>query len=303
MIFLGECAFGEEDCYSVPPVFPNALDSVVIKNGIFDELFVTKDINFKPLSAYPGNWDQTHVLHGTFHNGVLSAGNIDFAVNNTTDILIKRREKGTFNWQTIYQKEINSSYDFNFIFYDRYARSGITYQYGISQICGGVEGDTIIVECHSEFDGYYLVEKDQLFHLFLDLKLDRQRNTPRSFVTGLNKRFPDTILTSRSDYYSGSATATIMEFQTGTCDLDTKNASDYRDKFMDFLSDGMPKLLKTFDGKSYIINIDSVPSESTTGHWNLPSTSFNFVQVGSTENIKELVLNGLLDLDQKWWSV
>lgn len=303
MIFLGECAFGEEDCYSLPPVFPNALESVIITDGIIDELFVTKDLNFNPLNDYPSEWNQTHVLHGSYQNGNLSAGNIEFAVNNTTDILIKRRVKGTFTWQTVYQKEINTSSDFSFHFYDRYARSGVTYEYGISQICGGVEGDTIIVECRSEFDGCYLMEKEQLFHLFLDLKLDRQRNAPRAFVTGLNKRYPDTILTSRSNYYSGSATATIIGFQDETCELDTINASDYRDEFMSFLTDGMPKLMKTFDGKCYIVNIDSVPAETSSGNWNLPSTSFNFVQVGSTENIKDLVLNGLLDLDQKWWGI
>lgn len=304
MFILGSFTLGAAPGHYLTP-FTNieGINSLQIQNALFDELFVTKDLTFTPLSSYPASWTQATVLHGKYEEGNLSIGNIDFAVNNTTDIVVKRREKGSFTWQNIFHKKIEDTADFEFSFYDRYARSGTAYEYGMSQIYGNIEGNVVISEAFSQFDGYFLMEKEQLFHLMLNLTMERQKNAPRAYLAGLNKKYPSTVITSKANYYTGSASAVLFEYQPELCGFCTEDAWAYRDQFMEFLTNGKPKVMKSFTGQIYLINVDNGPADSSSDHWNLPGTSFSWIQVGDASSTDDLAQNGLLDLDYEWWSV
>lgn len=301
MMLLGyNSVLGGSNSYLVPRTNVNYINSMKLENAVYDRILVTQDLDYRPESpSY--EWDQATILYGTFEQGNLAIGNIEFAINNTTDILVKRRKKGTFSWQIIYHKRIEKSSDFEFSFFDRYASSGITYEYGLVQVLGNIEGNLIITECNSEFDGCYILDKEQSFHLILNFKLDRQKNAPRSYVTGLNKKYPNIIQTSQANYYTGSVNATVVEYLSEQCSLDMEHAVEYRDLFMEFLTNGTAKILKTAAGQCYLISIVDTPSESSTEHWNLPSTSFSWIQVGSVDNLKDMATSQLLSIDTKWW--
>lgn len=304
MLVLGYFTLGAPPShYQTPFTDVEGIHSLQVQNAVFDEIFVSKDLTIGPGDSYPDSWTQATVLHGKYEHGNLSIGNIEFAVNNTTDIVVKRREKGDFSWQNIFHKKIVQTTDFEFSFYDRYARSGASYEYGMSQVFGNIEGNIVIAEAFSQFDGCFLLEKDQLFHLILNLTIDRQKNAPRAYLTGLNKTYPGTVITSKANYYTGSAAATLLEYQPESCGFDAQDAWAYRDRFMEFLTNGKPKIMKTFTGQIYLISVDNGPSESTSDHWNLPGTSFSWIQVGDASSMDDLAQNGLLDLDYEWWSV
>lgn len=304
MIVLGNNGLKYKNSYNNKAIFQNGLNNLKVSNGIFKEILISNDILILPDNSYPEGWNTKMVLHAIFRNGELDAGNSAFNTKNTTDILIKRREKGSFNWMTIYHKDINRASDFNISVFDNYARNGAEYEYALVQIIAhSIEGEYVISESSSSFEGYYLIDKDNIFNLLLDLKLNREMNSPRAFITGLNKQYPTVIKNTKARYLSGDVTVSMMNINN-MCLPDEKNAWKYRDDFLEFLLNGQPKFFKTFDNKCYaIIDIQDVPSESDSGYWNLPSTSFSFVQIGSAYSENDLVVNGLLDLDSEWWSI
>ena len=53
------------------------------------------------------------MLHAKM-NGTTYAGNADFSVNNTTNILVKRRKKGEFKWFTLFDIPANKASDYEF---------------------------------------------------------------------------------------------------------------------------------------------------------------------------------------------
>lgn len=286
----------------------NFINSVKLQNAEFQQFMVLKYKNgdeiVVPSTPYPEDWNLKLILHADYRSGSLTSGNSGIDAMNTTDILVKRREKNGFKWQTIFHKKIEKSKDFKFSVFDYYARNDVTYEYAIVPVNNGIEGTYIIKECDSSFDGYYIVGRDKIFNLICDVKLDRTANAPRAFVAGLNKTVPTTVKTSSAKYVSGNINATLLELDCSVNGLNEKDAWRYRNDFLDWIYDGTAKFIKSFDNRtSYIIEIESGASESDGGYWNAPSTSFSFVQIGSVEKESDLVNSGLLDLEQEWWSI
>ena len=102
-------------------------------------------------------------------DGKFDAGNTGFSLRNTDHIVIKRRELGSTQWVVVYVKEINQISDFNISFTDKYARSGTEYQYSVSSYTNGIENSFIIGNVYSEFDGYYITDKDCLYGTVYDV--------------------------------------------------------------------------------------------------------------------------------------
>lgn len=316
---LGYIANGyNKDCaYNRKTASVENINKVTVATAKFKEFMVRDKYDTTTDSEYPTEWDENMVLHAKFdrpydpvsnpdptsHN--YDSGNYNYNIQNTKYILIKRRPVGTFEWMTIYQKKITDPKDFTFSFFDNYAASMIEYEYALVPVVSesGAEGDYTIKTVESKFDGCYIVGVDKMFRLFVDLKMDRNVNSPRSFTTSLNKKFPTTVKTSKAKYMKGSATASVINFLCDDCKLDEENAWKYRNDFLDFLYDGKAKFMKTYDGRfNYIIEVEDNASESASENWNLPTTSFNFVQIGSAESSEDMSKAGLLNIGRDWWT-
>lgn len=300
MLFLNRTGLAYTDSATPQATSIGTIESIKIQNGIYKELFATKNLALAITDPIAVEWDFDTIIHAIYSNGTLEGGNVEFGISNTTDLLLKCREKGTFEWTTIYHKEINNKEDFSLVNYYRYARAGVPYEYALVPVNNGTEYNYNIVECTNTFEGMFLCEKDGLFQCFLDFKLDRQRNKPSITINTLNRKMPIYIANATTKYDSGSVSATMLKYVD--CELDEKNAWKYRDEFLDFLCDGNAKVMKTFDGKLYIVQIIGEPSEPQGDYWNAPTTSFNWVQVGEITN-KELYEQGLLDISSEWWSL
>lgn len=298
--------YNKDSAYNRKVASVENIDKVTVCTAKFKEFMVSSSSDITPDTPYPSEWNESMILHPVFTNNSYDSGNYNYNINNTKTILVKRRPKGSAEWMTIYKKEIKNPEDFTFSFFDNYAANMITYEYALVPIMKdtGAEGDYLIHEVESKFDGCYVVGRDKMFRIFVDLKMDRTMNAPRAFVTSLNKKYPTTVKTSSAKYIKGSASASVIDFDCNDCKLDEENAWKYRNDFLDFLYDGNAKFLKTYDGRfNYIIEIEDGASESASENWNLPTTSFNFVQIGSAESTEDMAKAGLLDIDREsWWT-
>ncbi len=300
MILCGNTFLGYKNTDNMIPTNIVDCNITTVSNCIIKELFATRNMNTTISDTISTVWDKDTILHGLYA-GSINIGNVDFYVENTTDLLIKRRIKGTLKWDVLFHKSINGDENrFNQIVMDKFNQSGVSYEYALVPVNNGVEGNYVKTEVYSCFDSMYLVETDSIFSVLLDLKNDRQRNKPSATIAPLNREMPVYISNSKTRYDSGSASAIMVEQVNG--DFDQINAWNYRHEFLNFLTDGKAKIMKTFDGKIYIIQIIGEPVETQGDHWNAPTTSFNWVQVGKITN-KDLYENGLLDIGEEWWMI
>lgn len=299
-MFLGSF-LGYTNAYSITPTNIDNITSITVENGIYDDLYASAETSLTPTSTIP-SWDFYTILHALF-NGDTMASNTDFLIDNISDILIKRRMKGEITWTTIYHKSINGSDDFNITTYDKYNQTGLTYEYALIPVNNSVEYSYNTYEVDSKFYGSYLVENDSIFNILLDLKINKTRNKPSAIVTPLNNKYPKYISNSTLNYTSGDCDATVLEYDYSTGTVDETNAWKYRQEFLDFLTDGVPKVLKTEMGDTFIIQITSSPTESEGNYWNAPQTSFSWVQIGDVSSSSDLYNSGLLDVSSEWWMI
>ncbi len=86
---------------------------IQLKDGTYDHLFLSADPN-KTAQNITDSWEYSTKINADFSTS-LDGGNTGFSLKNTDTIIIKRREKGTMNWVTIFTIPVNTADDFNFV--------------------------------------------------------------------------------------------------------------------------------------------------------------------------------------------
>ena len=292
MIFLGKTFCGGSGTGDLTPTKVASVDNMTIKNGIFDDLYITKkDVDVtSPLSKI---WDFDTIISAAF-NGNLHCGNIEYTVSQISAIRIKRRVKNTFDWVSLFEIPITSVNDLNFERIDRFAKSGIEYEYALVPMIGNIEGTFNTNTVLSEFDGIIISTIDQTVSTVLDTEVTHSRTRPSSMVTTLGSRFPFVLINGMSNYYSGTAKGTFIGIDPETKLYNTKYQNGYRKDIVDFIYDGRPKFLKYQDGRAWIIAVVDKITDTANGHEENISTAFQWVEIGDAESGVDLYNNGLI---------
>ena len=102
------------------------------------------------------------------------------------------------------------------------------------------------------------------------------------------------------DYYSGNTSATFVKIQD--CECDKRNSRKYRDELLEFLINENVKIVKYFDGRTFMIEIMDPPTDSASEHPDKHTISFSFTEVGNTLSNKDMYDNGFLDISKVWWN-
>lgn len=278
----------------------NHIDYMKIENGIYDDLYAThinEDVKTPNAYVVPDEWDEETYLHAEF-NGNLISGNSDFGVENTSNIIVKRREKGTYKWFPWLNIEVDSSDDFNFVVFDKYAAS-VTYEYAAVPIVNGVEGTYSIAECKVSFENLIIIDKDEEHSTMLDIEYSQQKNNTSSTILPFQAKYPIYVSNASNNYYTGSISATFIEIVNGELQLD--NTNKYREKILDFLNNRKIKFIKEPNGMCWIAAVGSVISDESKGHPDAHTISFDFTEVGNTESNEDMNKFGFLDIGEEWW--
>lgn len=301
MIFLNYSFFG--DSTSILPT-PTAIDDITyveLQNGVYDDLYITKDAD-DTSSIIKDEWDFDTILHATF-NDVTDAGNVTWNLNNTSGLLVKRREIGDSKWMTIAEYPINSIEDFNFIGFDAYARSQATYQYAIVPVLGNVEGNYCITTVESKFNGIYLVEKDLIYGTFLtDDLVNTTRNVPSSILDIPANKYPTYCSNSIANYDTGSCSGTFAYLDTETCQFDFEHIYSQTEKVMERLANRKPKILKVHDGRIWLIMVTGNPTDTGDTYIYNRIIAFEWAEIGDYKSEKALYWAGLSDVSSQWWN-
>lgn len=299
MIFLGT-TFCSGKYTLFPPAVPQPqILSVQIFDGTYNHLFLSADPTLT-VNNFDDAWTYDTKMNADFE-GNFNAGNSGFSVKTTDHIVIKRREFGASDWITIFVKEITDASDFNLHIIDTYARAGVEYEYCISSFINGIENSYEIVNVYSDFDGYYITDKDCIYGTIYDLDgCDTSRNIAAQTLQLLNSKYMNVVSNSQLNCDSGSITGTFIR----TDENDAFNAStsiQYRNDLKNRLANQKPLILKICDGRIWMIRVTGTPVDSVGSHPDIRQINFEWVEIGDVNDMEALYNMGFSDVDSRWW--
>ena len=301
MLFLGTTFFGSRYTLDPSPTTAKDIKNIYIENGTFDHLFVSKNPDLNVENGYD-TWDYDTVLNATFDDETLDAGNSGFSLRNTDYMLVKCRESGTLNWIPIYQKKIDVISDFKINIKDYFRKSHVDYEYMVVSVCNGIENTYVSKEIKSEFNGLYICDKDNIYGTLYNLDvLDSTRNINASALSLLNNRYANVSSNGIANYDSGTTTGVFIKFNQDDNTIDISGGIKYRNKLKDWLANRKPKILKFYDGRIWLISVTGNITDTTNSVNDLRKITFDWVEIGDTENVETLYNCGLSDVGREWW--
>lgn len=306
MFFLGTTFLGLAETSEPSPTCVDDINYIELKNGVYDDLYMTRNTDMVIDTEIPDEWDVDTILHAKF-DGTTSAGNVDWNPDNTTHLVVKRRAKGTYDWLDIKVQEIHEHADLNFSGEDKFARANTEYEYALVPYFHGDIGNYGITSVLSEFSMLYLIGTDKTIPIIdTDGYVDTTRNIKGASVERLNFKYPVFFTNSIANYDTGSVKGMAYETKDEESGCQTYENSpnyDYQKSYMDFLTDGRPKVLKHFDGREWLIQVTPSPTDSADTSYDIRHIEFQWVEIGDTMSNEDLYNAGLLNVPEDWWNV
>lgn len=283
-------------------ILPTSLDNiknVKIQNGIFDHFNLTRDVTSSYSIEVPTEWDFYTLMDCNFKN-TTNAGNIDLTIDQVTSIKLKRREKGTFEWITLYDIPINSTEDFSFSKNDFLNKNNQEYEYAFVPILNGIEGDYILNSVKSEFDGIFICDYKSIFKFYNGLSYGSKESVQSvSTYETIGNKYPIVVSNSVLDYDKGSVSATLLnpDFEE-TRRINRKAIVEYQNLITKFLKNKRAKILKDWNGNIWLILITSSPNITYKDNYGMGivDVSFDWVEQGDVNNQSDLYRNGFTEV-------
>ena len=290
-MFMGCFASGSIKSLSYTPTNINDITYLEIQNGIYDELFGSDNANII-IDESSKKWDFDTRFYAKFQNNLM-AGNVDYAASMVSAIRIKRRKNNEHQWLTLFSIPINTNEDFNFELADRYAQSGQDYYYAMVPVIEQAEGNINKNSIHSEFNNYFILDKDISYPILFNTKLNVDINKNIGIINTLGRKYPFIISNGLSQYRSGTLEFALAPFTN--CEIDLENGYSYRTQFEEWIFNGKPKILKDWTGKIFMMDITGNMPIDYSYH-NLPSYKIQFTEIGDALNTDDLYYNGFIDV-------
>ena len=302
MFISGLLLLGSDYSYFPYVVPTEELTGLELGTGRYDSIYASRSTAMPLIDPPSLIWDTDTVFCADYEKSI-NAGNIDFSLSTISQLAVRRRKYGTFNWTTVCVRNIDSKEDLQFAGIDLFNAGNTDYEYALVPILNGAEGNYYIVSVHSDFEGIYIFDKNRMFGTTLDIKCSTSRKNSLICQTSLRNRYPRAIYNSSVNYDSGSVEAFFCRYDTARHAFHPDDSCSYRHELMDFLTDGRPKILKASDGRMWLINVDGGSVSDNEGdHWQHRMTSFNWFESGDCLNERDLYDADLIDIDSEYWS-
>ena len=290
-MFVGVSCCGSGDAISSTPTLVNDITYVSISNGIYDELFGSDnpDIEMKDASK---EWNFDTRFYAKFKDSLM-AGNVDYAASMVSSIRIKRRKNDEHQWFTMFDIPINANDDFNFELVDRYAQGSQDYYYAMIPVIEHVEGNINKNSIKSEFNNYFILDKDISYQIIFNTSLNIELNKNIGIIDTLGRKYPFVISNGLSQYKTGSLSFALAPMVD--CEIDVNNGYNYRTQFEEWIMNGKPKILKDWTGQIYMMNITgTIPIDYT--YYQLPSYQIQFTEIGDPLDETDMYNNNFIDV-------
>ena len=276
------------------------ITSLKIQNAIIKQVFITKKLSTTFDGTFDDTWTFDTVLSSKFENN-LYGGNVNFTEKIVEQVRIKKRTKKDKKFQTIYEKSINTHDDLAIEFID-YCEPVGNIEYAYVAVISGVEDNYITTSVTSDFDSYFIVDGSTSYPCRFNTSFSTTHNYGAASVKPLNRKYPIAVINGITGYKSGTLEGVFIEPICNDSDS-SLSTYEYREQIINMLSNGSPKLLKTYEGELYMIGVvdDIEESNRTTvgdenGYFDVVGTKFNWVECADAYDTQELSANGFIDV-------
>lgn len=296
--FVGLSAFSGEDCLDCAPSQVTDITVVRLKNAIFDRFNLTKNVTEDFTSEQAENWEYDTVLDTSF-NGNIDAGNVEYTLSQITEIKIKRRVRGTFDWLTIGSIPINQASDLTFTFEDRTNTHNVEYEYALVPVLNNAEGNYIINSVLSTLAGVFIGDMETCYKFLYQVQYgSNARKVNVGTFQPLGSKYPIVISNGQLSYDTGTITGLVLndDFEkTGI--LDSKQIADKKARMKNFLSDYKAKILRDWQGQKWLVAItdDIQITYADQSSLQVPSIAITWTEIGDADSQNDLYNNGIID--------
>ena len=296
--FIGYHPFSGPDALNSAPSQVDNITTTTLTNAIFDHFNVTKKTDLEFNTTIPVDWDYDTIMNVDF-DGNINAGNVDFLIDQISGVKIKRRIKGTFDWITLETVPISKVEDLNFLFIDRLNACNVEYEYALVPILNDIEGDYIINQILSKFNGVFIGDFDSIYKFLYDVQYgSNARNQQVGTFMPLGRQYPIIVANGLTSYESGTVTATILNDDfTETHMINPTAIVEKKEILKNFLTNKKAKILKDWNGNFWLCFIvDNVQMTYKNGSgMAVPQIQFSWTQIGDGTSQQDLYMNGILD--------
>ena len=261
-------------------------DTVLIANGIFDHLNISKNLTLPYSIDIPTRTTIDDVLNIDF-NGRIGDD------NNYTRLLLKRKDETMNEWLNVC--EINdipfatpTQIDFN----DSFVPSNIEQTYAFVTYINNIPSDYYTVKVTPKWAKYCISDSTNKFTLnYAVIYSNHTQNIQNGVFLPIGAKYPIVIQNGEGNYKSGSLQFKILGYQfEENRVLDRFSMTKQLDDILIFLTNGKPKCLTDFNGNIYIFKIINSPQISYDANWgnSIPTISCDWVEQGKYNNVSDM---------------
>lgn len=274
--------------------YMNDIYTAELKNGVFDEWKM--DEVLLEYSVDKSDWGYDTVMLATFNN-TLEAGNVQNEGEHIEYLRFKRRSKDRLKWVTVAQIPFDKTRKLYTVL-DRMVQAQEEYEYAVVPLTNDIEGRETMGEIVCDFDGLWLVDRENSHQLMYDLDYGSIESTNKTTILEpLDSKYPF-VTTNAIDYKKGSIKARLLSDKTIEKGIpDYRSERLLRERIMDFISNRRPKILKDGMGRYYLVSIIGSPTEVPDNRLNtgIADVSFDWVEIGDAHDTDTLERADLVD--------
>lgn len=296
-MFIGLDLLADEEALTPTYNSVNDVNKIIIKSAIYDEINI-KERTDMPFDTNKTEWQYDNYLLAKFENN-LNGGNVDFTGLTVAKLAIKRRKSEEFDWQTIKILDYDKN-TIDYEFYDKYVEANQEYEYTIVPVTdGNVEGNYINIDkIVPEFEGAFLVDKNNLFKLLLNLEYNNTERVQLNEVyQPIGSKYPIIVSNGDINYEKGSLSALVLSNETlnDSSNIDKRQEKLLRKNLLNLLTNKKPMMLKDGNGNIGVISILGNPQINYLNNLgqSLANISFEWVEVADANDVNSLTINGL----------
>lgn len=286
-------------------VLDDVFDTVIVGNGIFDEMILSLDANMPYTTEMPSE-DISSILFVKFNGSVANEAPLDHDYNK---IVLQRKDDTMTSWWTMKVMEISTSQAFAQLEYDDYfLPSGVKQSYALTIYENDVPSKTYTVDVVPKWGRVFLTDKYENYKLnYAVIYSNGSQNIQNGVLMPIGSKYPIVIQNAEGNYKSGSLQFKVLGYKYETDKiLDRNSIVKQKNDILAFLTNGRAKCIKDFNGNIVICKVVNSPQVSYDANWGngIVTISFDWVeqtQYNDYEGMTELGLIDAIDGDTTYY--
>ena len=268
-------------------------DSMLIGNGVFDELNLSLNVNLPYTHDVPDH-DTSAVLFAHFNGSVANE-----TAGNYTRAILQRKDASTITWWNIAEVNIASDSSAVIEYNDYLIPNNIQQTYGLVIYTGSIPSESYTIDIVPKWGRVFLSDKDESYKLnYAVIYSGGSQNIQNGVLMPIGANYPIVIQNAQGNYKSGSLQFKVLGYQFEIDKtLDRNSIVKQADDILAFLTNTKPKCIKDYNGNIIICKVINSPQISYDSNWGngIITISFDWVQQSKYNEYENMVELGLID--------